>query len=135
MLGNIMRCVLQVSILLCVTALTAAHAADWRKLRGEFAPESADCIDFDSIRTDSQGLTRFRRYVVDDDKACGRPNQHDTIETIAVSCSAVTAAGTARDDFPVKYYSYDRAAKRWEQATGASRQFARVMQYVCQNRK
>lgn len=119
-----------------IVHVALAHAASWKKYQGEFAGDGSDCIDFDSIKTDAQGLTHFRRYVIDDDKTCGRPNQYNTVENIAVSCSAVLAAGPNRDDFPVKYYSNDRASKRgWEQGTGASRQFSRVMQYVCRNRK
>ena len=127
--------VLPLTVLILLMHTTFAQAADWKKYRGEFTPDSADCIDFDSITTDAQGLTHFRRYVIDDDKACGRPNQYNIVESIAVSCPAVVAAGPNRDGFPVKYYSFDRLSKRWEEATGASRQFSCVMKYVCQNRK
>jgi hypothetical protein len=116
--------------------VSAADAADWKKYRGEFAGDSSDCIDFDSIKTDAKGLTNFRRYVIDDDKRCGPPTQYHFVEHIKVSCREVLAAGPSRDGFPVKYYSYDRTSKRgWEEGTGASRQFSRVMQCVCQDRR
>jgi hypothetical protein len=126
---------LALAVFVLTLAAMAAQAANWKKYQGEFAGDGSDCIDFDSIRTDAQGLTRFRRYVIDDSKSCGPPNQYNVVETIAVSCPAVLAAGPNRDGFPVKFYGYDSLSRRWEESGNASRQFSRVMQFVCQNRR
>jgi hypothetical protein len=116
--------------------LPAAHAANWKKYPGEFAGNRSDCIDFASIGTDANGRTYFRRYVIDNDKACNGPNKYNVIEHIAVSCTAVLAAGANRDGFPVKYHFKDTIGRaRWQEGRNASRQFSRVMQYVCNNRK
>jgi len=116
-------------------AAPAALAVNWKEYQGEFAGDGDDCVDFDSIRTDERGLTHFRRYVIDRDKSCGSPNRSNTIEFLAVPCPAVLAAGAARDGFPVKFYSYDNYLKRWEESGNASRQFSRLMQFVCRNLK
>ena len=127
---------LPLAILALLLFASLAHATAWKKYRGEFAGDGSDCIDFDSIKTGAKGLTHFRRYVIDDAKACGRPTQYDSVERIAVSCREVLAAGPNRDGFPVRFFYYDSIDKRgWRQDSNASRQFARVMQYVCQNRK
>lgn len=53
-----------------------------------------------------------------------------------MSCSDVMAAGEARDGFPVKYLYFNRIRKRgWVESSGPRRQFARLLQYICQNRK
>jgi hypothetical protein len=114
-------------------AASAALAVNWKQYPGEFAGDSDDCVDFDSIRTDERGLTHFRRYVIDRDKSCGSPNRYNIIELLAIPCPAVLAAGAARDGFPVKFYSYDSFHKRWEESSNASRQFSRLMQFVCRN--
>ena len=128
-------CIVALAALPLTLAASAAQAVNWKKYDGEFAGDGADCIDFDSIRSDEGGLTYFRRYVIDSDKSCGTPNRYNTIEFLAVPCPAVLAAGPNRDGFPVKFYSYDTFRKRWEESGNASRQFSRVMQYVCRHRK
>ncbi|HTS39140.1 MAG TPA: hypothetical protein VMH84_01175 [Xanthobacteraceae bacterium] len=127
---------LRLAAVLFVSMIAAAQAADWKKYRGEFAGDGSDCIDFASIRTDAKGLTYFKWYSIEDSKRCGQPTQYDFVEDIAVSCREVSAAGPNRDNFPVKYYHYYPLGNRgWQPDSGPNRQFARVMQYVCQNRK
>jgi hypothetical protein len=122
-------------MMILILTTSFALAANWKKYRGEFAGDSSDCIDFDSIKTDARGTTRFRRYVIDDNKTCGPPTKYDTIEDIKIFCPDVLTAGLNRDQSTLKFSYYDRTKRAWQEGREPSRQYIRVLQYVCQNHR